>query len=312
MPSLMLLDRVRLAAAIALLIACYCCYRVSIRSNFEQSLSSVIAAPYEAPSPQHQERPGELGNSQITGSSMQRSCLCWEGRCVCEKLVNFASRPLGGTESHPAARTPADASSLPGLDVTKSTTFHLMGKKQVAMRFLDNEDFYGYESEDLASFGSYTVDTRFCCITQWTGTSFSANDGIIGLGFWNTTFSPSIFLTLTRRARPEWGIAHQPSQPLPQPSFTVLAHPTGGELQLGGVDMASVDGPLLWTEMANGSFWGHYDYTPYAIKVVSFRVAHPAGETELLHFNKQPSSTVPPHTAAMLDTGGACTLLPWG
>jgi hypothetical protein len=124
----------QLSAAAALLVACYCCYsylNISPRPTTEQ-LSVQLAAPYEAPSAQYQERPGELGNRPLHGSSMQRSCLCWEGRCVCEHLVNFASRPLEAADSHPAASIPAAGSSLPGLDVDKSTTFHLMGAGQTA------------------------------------------------------------------------------------------------------------------------------------------------------------------------------------
>jgi hypothetical protein len=189
-----------------------------------------------------------------------------------------------------------------------------MGSRQVAVQFLDNENFYGYESQDIAGFGTYRVNTRLCCITKWTGTSFSANDGILGMGLMNSEFSPSILLTLIKQSRPDWGIMHQPSPPLPKPFFAILANPHEGELQLGGVDPASYEGEMIWSEMAKGPFWGRLDYIPYALQVQSLRVIHTQGSTELLFFDS--GGDFGPghhnHSVALLDTGGACTLLPWG
>ena len=82
------------------------------------------------------------------------------------------------------------------------------------MTFLDKTNLLGYDGQDMAKLGRYSVETRLGMITHCNSANFNDVDGIIGFGWANQNRSAAILKTLTQDGRPHWDIKRKPSPDL--------------------------------------------------------------------------------------------------
>ena len=63
---------------------------------------------------------------------------------------------------------------------TDSSTFKLVKLGNVNVTFLDKTNLLGYDGQDMAKLGKYSVETRLGMITHCNSANFNDVDGIIG------------------------------------------------------------------------------------------------------------------------------------
>jgi len=175
---------------------------------------------------------------------------------------------------------------------TESSTFQLVKLGNVNVTFLDHTNLLGYDGQDMALLGKYSVETRLGMITHCNSANFNDVDGIIGFGWADQNRSAAILKTLTQNGRPHWDITQREDfHPMPR-KFAFTANEEVGELQLGGYEPESISEPMQMFPMAGYA---------YGVNVTSIKF----GETELLNFK-------PGHDAYVgeFDSGTTCLLLP--
>lgn len=177
---------------------------------------------------------------------------------------------------------------------TESDTFKLVKLGNVNVTFLDKTNLLGYDGQDYAKLGKYSVETRLGMITHCNSANFNDVDGIIGFGWADQNRSAAILKTLTQDARPHWDIQQRSEfDPMPR-KFAFTASEEVGELQLGGYEADSISEPMQLFPMAGYA---------YGVNVTSIKF----GNTELLNF-------VDNHDAYVgeFDSGTTCLLIPNG
>ena len=178
---------------------------------------------------------------------------------------------------------------------TDSSTFKLVKLGNVNVTFLDKTNLLGYDGQDMAKLGKYSVETRLGMITHCNSANFNDVDGIIGFGWADQNRSAAILKTLTQNGRPHWGIKQRDDfHPMPR-KFAFTASEEVGELQLGGYEADSIAEPMQLFPMAGYA---------YGVNVTSIKF----GETELLNFvdeNADNNAYV-----GEFDSGTTCLLIP--
>jgi hypothetical protein len=162
----------------------------------------------------------------------------------------------------------------------------------VNVTFLDHTNLLGYDGQDFAKLGKYSVETRLGMITSCNSANFNDVDGIIGFGWADQNRSAAILKTLTQDARPHWNIQQPPDYHVMPRKFAFTATEELGELQLGGYDPASIAQPMQMFPMAGFA---------YGVNVTSIKY----GDTELLSFQDGHDAYV-----GEFDSGTTCLLIP--
>jgi len=178
---------------------------------------------------------------------------------------------------------------------TESSTFKLVKLGNVNVTFLDKTNLLGYDGQDMAKLGKYSVETRLGMITHCNSANFNDVDGIIGFGWANQNRSAAILKTLTQDARPHWDITQRTEfTPMPR-KFAFTASEEVGELQLGGYEAESISEPMQLFPMAGYA---------YGVNVTSIKF----GNTELLNFVGDANDAY----VGEFDSGTTCLLIPNG
>jgi len=193
-----------------------------------------------------------------------------------------------------------------------SSTFELVKLGNVNVTFLDETNLLGYDGADFVEVGGYSVKTRLGLIQECNSANFNNVDGILGFGWANNTRTAALLRTLTTHARPHWNIT-QPASFTPMPRiFAFTASKDKGEVQLGGWDTNSVEGPMTWFPMVGNAYGANITSITYGLN-----------GPELLHFSNPqglPTGEEAPtggegHTNGPayigdFDSGTTCVLLP--
>jgi len=199
-------------------------------------------------------------------------------------------------------------------DPTKSKSIRYIKHGQFFLQYADNSNLKGYEATDIVQFGDYFTFTKFGGITVCNSPDFQRVNGILGFG-------------LPQRMPTELPGMPTPQLPLPllfdltdprvkdnaknhmlrKRAFSFFSTDDQAEIQLGGIDPASITGKMQLTTTIQPN--------DYAIPVHSVRF----GDVELLNFANpnlkvpigcQGDECHPPFLAGILDSGTSCIVLP--
>jgi hypothetical protein len=181
-------------------------------------------------------------------------------------------------------------------DPSASDTFHL-SPGEFGVKYADDTELQGLVGADFVQLGKYRVPSRFGVITKCNSPDFNGVDGILGLGLppsvaLSSTIPMPLLFQLSDKAKQNDTGAHV----LESRVFAFLSTTTAGELQLGGVDPASIEGPLKYTPTI-----GSDDY-----RVPIFGGWY--GEKSLFEF--VPRDPRLRYLPAIIDSGSSCLILP--
>eukprot|EP00291_Cryptomonas_curvata_P005969 CAMPEP_0172177530 /NCGR_PEP_ID=MMETSP1050-20130122/15490_1 /TAXON_ID=233186 /ORGANISM="Cryptomonas curvata, Strain CCAP979/52" /LENGTH=360 /DNA_ID=CAMNT_0012850065 /DNA_START=6 /DNA_END=1088 /DNA_ORIENTATION=- len=200
-------------------------------------------------------------------------------------------------------------------DPMKSKTLKYVDHGMFLLQYADNSALKGYEAHDVVQLGDYYTYTKFGGITVCNSPDFQRVNGILGFGLPqqqhmllpNGAPSPGLpmplLFDLTNPKKEEDELNHM----LPRRAFSFFSTDDEAEIQLGGVDPASITGEMQITTTIQPH--------DYSVPIHSIRF----GKTELLRF-ANPSLKIPagcvgdactsPYVTGILDTGTSCLVLP--
>mmetsp|Transcript_3454 Transcript_3454/g.8250 ORF Transcript_3454/g.8250 Transcript_3454/m.8250 type:complete len:549 (-) Transcript_3454:117-1763(-) len=199
-------------------------------------------------------------------------------------------------------------------DPVKSKTIRYIKHGQFFLQYADNSNLKGYEATDIVQFGDFYTFTKFGGITVCNSPDFQRVNGILGFGLpqqMPTELpgmpSPQLPLPLLFDLTDPRVKDNAKNHMLKKRAFAFFSTDDSAEIQLGGVDPASITGEMQLTTTIQPN--------DYAIPVHSVRF----GDVELLQFSNpnlkvpigcQGDDCHPPFLAGILDSGTSCLVLP--
>jgi hypothetical protein len=200
-----------------------------------------------------------------------------------------------------------DAALSKAFDPKESKTFKI-APGQFDLSYADGTKLAGFVCNDYVQLGEYFAKTDYGCITHCNSPDFNGVDGIVGFGLpppkspnyhsgaktegMQVTPDPLLFALTDQRNK---GVH---AKLLDRRIFSFLSTEKAGELQLGGVDPASIDG-TMWVAptILPGEF---------AIPIVSIKY----GAEEILQFALKAKPNTTNFLPAIVDSGSSCLVLP--